>query len=54
MPYETVYDQAFEETRRRVPDIVRAQEALGFVAQTSLEDGLGMTLDWFRAQEKSD
>jgi UDP-glucose 4-epimerase len=54
VPYETVYGQAFEETRRRVPDIGRAQEVLGFVARTTLEEGLRHTLEWFQNQEKAE
>jgi len=48
VPYETAYGPTFEETRRRVPDVTRAREVLGFQAQTSLEDGLRRTLAWFR------
>ncbi len=48
LPYETAYDVAFEETRRRVPDITRAREVLGFEARTSLEEGLPQTLAWFQ------
>jgi len=51
VPYETAYGPAFEETRRRVPDVTRAREVLGFEAQTVLEDGLRWTLEWFRDQE---
>jgi UDP-glucose 4-epimerase len=48
LPYETAYNVAFEETRRRVPDITRAREVLGFEARISLEEGLPQTLDWFQ------
>ena len=48
LPYETAYDVAFEETRRRVPDIRRAREVLGFEARTTLEEGLQQTLAWFQ------
>jgi len=48
LPYEAAYGPAFEETRRRVPDVTRAREVLGFEAQTSLEEGLRWTLEWFR------
>jgi UDP-glucose 4-epimerase len=53
LPYETAYGPGFEETRRRVPDIDRAREVLGFVARTPLEEGLKRTLDWFHS-EKND
>lgn len=48
VPYETAYGPAFEETRRRVPDVTRAREVLGFEAHTPLEKGLRHTIDWFR------
>jgi UDP-glucose 4-epimerase len=53
LPYETAYDVAFEETRRRVPDISRAQEVLGFEARISLDEGLPQTLEWFQEMESS-
>jgi UDP-glucose 4-epimerase len=46
--YEQAYGPGFEETRRRVPDVRRAAEVLGFEAQIQLEDGLQRTIDWFR------
>jgi UDP-glucose 4-epimerase len=46
--YKEAYGPGFEETRRRVPDVRRAIEVLGFEAQIPLEDGLRRTIDWFR------
>ena len=37
----------WDKSTRRQADISRAREVLGFQPQTKLEDGLGMTLDWF-------
>ena len=37
---------------RRCLDITRARERFGFVAQTSLEDGLRQTIDWYVASRK--
>lgn len=48
-PYEAVYGPGFEDTRRRVPDVARAQQVLGFTATVPLRDGLARTLDWCRA-----
>ncbi len=48
VPYEHAYGPAFEETRRRVPDVTKARQVLGFEAHTTLEDGLRRTLEWFR------
>ena len=51
VPYTSAYGPHFEETRRRVPDVTRAREVLGFEARTTLEEGLRRTLEWFRKQE---
>lgn len=48
VPAASAYGPDFEETRRRVPDVTRAREVLGFEARTPLEEGLRRTLDWFR------
>ncbi|MEA3340799.1 MAG: GDP-mannose 4,6-dehydratase [Chloroflexota bacterium] len=48
LPYTSAFGPHFEETRRRVPDVTRAREVLGFEAQTVLEDGLRRTVEWFR------
>jgi UDP-glucose 4-epimerase len=50
--YEARYGKGFEDTKRRVPDIRRASEILGFTASTSLEDGLAHTLQWWRATHR--
>jgi GDP-L-fucose synthase len=34
---------------RRCLDVTRAKAALGFVAPTTLEDGLRQTIDWYEA-----
>jgi UDP-glucose 4-epimerase len=47
LPYHRAYGENFEETRRRVPDVQRAAEVLGFRAETLLEEGLRKTIDWF-------
>lgn len=48
VPYKNVFGENFEETRRRVPDVKRAAEILGFRAKTPLEVGLPKTISWFR------
>jgi UDP-glucose 4-epimerase len=52
--YTSAYGDNFEETRRRVPNVVRAREVLGFEAQMPLDEGLQRTLEWFRNQEMID
>jgi UDP-glucose 4-epimerase len=49
LPYSSAYGSDFEETRRRVPDVSRAVELLGFEARTPFEEGLRRTLAWFEA-----
>jgi UDP-glucose 4-epimerase len=50
VPFEAAYGPAFEETRRRVPDVTRAREVLGFEAKTTLEEGLRRTVEWFQGR----
>lgn len=49
VPYEAYYGPGFEDTRRRVPDVRRAREVLGFAASVPLRDGLSRTLEWCQA-----
>jgi UDP-glucose 4-epimerase len=48
VPYESYYGPGFEDPRRRVPDVRRAREVLGFTATIPLRDGLERTLAWCR------
>ena len=48
VPYEEYYGAGFQDTRRRVPDISRARDVLGFEAGVSLDEGLASTLPWCR------
>lgn len=47
--YEQFYGPRFEETRRRVPDVAKAERVLGFRAEVPLEEGLRQTIAYFRA-----
>ena len=47
VPSEVAFGHRFEETRRRVPDMTRARQILGFEAATPLEEGLRRTIEWF-------
>ena len=38
IPYEEAYEEGFEDMQRRVPDITRAQNLIGFEPQLSLDD----------------
>jgi UDP-glucose 4-epimerase len=48
VPYQRLFDDQFEDTPRRVPDVRRATSILGFRAGTSIEEGLEATIAWFR------
>jgi len=54
VPYTSAYGLHFEETRRRVPDVSRTRDVLGFEAQTVLEEGLSRVVGWFRDQGMAD
>jgi UDP-glucose 4-epimerase len=49
--YESAYGPGFEDTRRRVPDVTRAREVLGWEPTVSLEDGLARTIAWWRRRD---
>lgn len=46
-PYREYYGPGFEDTRRRVPDITRARDLLGWDPKVSLNDGLEQTIAWW-------
>lgn len=45
-PYKEAYGNGYEDTRRRIPDITKAEKRLGFSPMISLEEGLKKTIDW--------
>ena len=49
VPYMEAYGADFEETRRRVPDVRKAERVLGFRTEILLEEGLRRTIDWFQS-----
>jgi UDP-glucose 4-epimerase len=48
LPYEQYYGPGFEDTRRRVPDITRAVEVLGWEPRVGLEEGLQRVIEWWQ------
>lgn len=49
VPYKKISGQDYEDVRRRIPDVGKAEKLLGFKANVSLEDGLKRTIAWQRA-----
>lgn len=48
VPPETEYGEYFEDTRRRVPSVEKAESTIHFKARVPLAEGLARTIDWFR------
>ncbi len=48
IPYKTFGN--YEDVMRRVPDITKSKEVLGFKANWTLEDGLPITIEWQSAR----
>jgi len=48
IPYEERFGKDFEDTGRRVPDVTRAKELLGWEPTVDLDEGLGRTLEWWK------
>jgi UDP-glucose 4-epimerase len=43
--------EKYEDIPRRVPDVSKARELLGFKTKCSLEEGLKKTIEWYKANE---
>ena len=46
IPYEEAYGERHEDTRRRMPDITKAANLLGFAPTVPVEEGLKRTIEW--------
>lgn len=49
-PQAAVYGDSYEDIGRRVPDVTRMRTILGVTAETSLDDGLRRTVEWFQRE----
>ncbi|MGN7941554.1 NAD-dependent epimerase/dehydratase family protein [Virgibacillus sp. 6R] len=50
IPYEKVYEDGFEETKNRLPDISKAKDIIGFSPVTSFDKGLLETIGWYKSR----
>jgi UDP-glucose 4-epimerase len=48
IPYDEAYEQGFEDMPRRVPDITKIQELIGFRSTKDLSDILRMVINYYR------
>jgi len=46
IPYSSFYGGRYEDVKRRLPDISKAERILGFKPKISLERGLTITTKW--------
>jgi UDP-glucose 4-epimerase len=46
IPYNSFTGKAYEDVRRRIPDISKAKRLLGYEPKVSLRQGLQRTIDW--------
>ena len=42
------FGDSYQDIIRRVPDVSKAKRMLNWAAETSLEQGVGLTIDWAR------
>jgi UDP-glucose 4-epimerase len=49
VPYETAYGPGFDDMQRRVPDLTRVQELMGWKPRRSLSDIIQSVVDSFKA-----
>ncbi len=50
VPYEAL-GKKYEDTRRRVLDVSKAEKLIGFTTKIKLEDGIKMFLEWYRKEK---
>jgi UDP-glucose 4-epimerase len=53
IPYKSFTGKPYEDVMRRVPDISKAKELLGYTWKVDLEDGLKRTIAWQRPIEEN-
>ena len=49
VPKESIYGESYEDIQRRVPKVEKMNRILGVRAETSLEEGLRQTWEWFKS-----
>jgi UDP-glucose 4-epimerase len=53
VPYDEAYEEGFEDMMRRVPDISKIQELIGYAARFSLDEILASVIDYQKAKLNS-
>jgi len=52
VPYEEIFGQRYEDTRRRIPSVSKAGKKLGFKPEIELSEGLKKTIEWAKENYK--
>ena len=52
IPYDKAYEEGFEDMLRRVPDITKANKAVGFAPTVPLQDILHSVIDYYRNEPR--
>jgi UDP-glucose 4-epimerase len=53
IPYEQAYGEGFEDLRRRVPDVTRIRQVVGWSPEYSLDQTILDVVDWLRTERVS-
>lgn len=54
LPYEKAYGAGFDDMKRRVPSLKKAQKQVGYTTKTSLEKTLRIIIDYFRRRSANE
>ena len=54
IPYEKVAAGAYQDVQKRMPDLTKQREILGFTPKVNLEDGIRRLWDWYRQLDRRD
>ena len=54
IPYEEVAAGAYQDVQKRMPDLTKQRQILGFTPQVSLEEGVTRLWEWYRQLDRRD
>lgn len=49
---KNIYGPGYEDIQRRVPDITKACQLLGYAPKVNIEEGINKTIDWFKKRKE--
>lgn len=52
IPYEQAYSEGYEDFRRRIPDITKIKNLIGFVPKTSLEESIRKIIEYQKTNQE--